>query len=368
MPNIPSLRQEKISTLQTAWTVASTVYAVSIVSLPRTIAEKTQTPDVWQGLMLASILGLGAVFVNVKLCQRYPGKTFFEISTSIVGKWIGKFINVVFIAYCLLVCALVSRWMGEFIKVLALERTPLVIIMLPFLLLVGYLISGGLQVMVRFVELFFPFSIIIFLLLILMNVNHFDVENLLPIFHEGWSPVIKSLFVIPYSTLGYESMLILTNFMENPQKAWKAGGIGYAIALGLYMLMVTAVVACLSVEEVTHLQWPVVTFAQQIEFPGAFLERFEILFIVLWTIKIFMTVANYYFYFAVGVSQLTKKWNKYVYYLPVIPLLSLTIYPKDYAMIGNIEKYTGYGGIFLCAGLPLILLGISMLLGRKGEA
>ncbi|WP_233902253.1 GerAB/ArcD/ProY family transporter [Paenibacillus sp. lzh-N1] len=56
------------------------------------------------------------------------------------------------------------------------------------------------------------------------------------------------------------------------------------------------VVGCISVEEVSRLQWPVVSFAQQIEFPGAFLERFEILFIILWTVKIFMTASNYYFY------------------------------------------------------------------------
>lgn len=78
MTNLPTMKHEKISTLQTVLTVTSTVYAVGIVSLPRSIAEKTQTPDVWQGLLLSSLLGLVAVFINVSLCRRFPGRRFIR--------------------------------------------------------------------------------------------------------------------------------------------------------------------------------------------------------------------------------------------------------------------------------------------------
>jgi spore germination protein len=361
------MKHEKISTLQTVFTVTSTVYAVGVVSLPRTIAERTQTPDVWQGLLLSSILGLAAVFINVSLCRRFPGKTFYEISTRIAGKFLGYIINISFIIYCLFICSLVVRMMAEFIKALALERTPLSAILLPFLLLVGYLTSGGLHVMVRLVELFFPLTFVVFMLLIVLNINHFDLDNLLPVFHKGWQPIFQSLEVVPFSTLGFESMLFLTNFMVKPQKAWKAGVIGYSIAMGLYLLMVTMVVACMSVEEVTRLQWPVVSFAQQIEFPGAFLERFELLFIVLWTIKIYMTTANYYFYGGAGISCLTHKWNKYVHYLPLVFLFVAAMYPKNFVETDRMGNFTGYLGVITCALIPLLLLIMSLIFQRKGN-
>ncbi|MEK3949345.1 GerAB/ArcD/ProY family transporter [Paenibacillus sp. FSL H7-0703] len=367
MSNIPSMKQEKISTLQALLTVTSTVYAVGIVSLPRTIAEKTQTPDVWQGLLLASLLGVGVVFINVKLCQRFPGKTFYELNPVIAGKFIGLLINIAFIVHCTMICSLVCRMMAEFLKGLALERTPLSMILLPFLLLIGYLTWGGLHAMVRLVELFFPLTFIVFLLLIILNINHFNLDNLRPVFHKGWHPIFESLKVIPFSTIGFESILILTNVMVNPQKAWKAGWIGYSIAMGLYLLMVTMVVGCMSVEEVSRLQWPVVSFAQQIEFPGSFLERFEILFIILWTIKIFMTAANYYFYMVAGISQLTQKWNRYICYLPLILIFSLSMYPQNFIEIGNFDKISGYFGIIIAAAVPSVLLVISMVLHRKGN-
>ncbi|KWX73103.1 GerAB/ArcD/ProY family transporter [Paenibacillus jilunlii] len=367
MPNLPSSKQEKISTIQALLTVTSTVYAVAIVSLPRTIAEQTQTPDVWQGLLLASLFGLGAVFINVKLCQRFPGKTFYELNSVIAGKFISLLINIAFMVYCVMICSVVSRMMAEFIKALALERTPVSMILLPFLLLVGYLTSGGLQAMVRLVELFFPLTFIVYLLLIILNINHFDLDNLRPVFHQGWRPIFKSLQVVPFSALGFESMLILTNFMVNPQKAWKAGGIGYSIAMALYVLMVTMVIGCMSVEEVSRLQWPVVSFAQQIEFPGAFLERFEIFFIILWTIKIFMTAANYYFYLVAGISQLTQKWNGYIYYLPLIFIFALSMYPQNFVVMGNMDKVSGYFGMIICAGVPLVLLLISMVFRIRGN-
>ncbi|WP_251038039.1 GerAB/ArcD/ProY family transporter [Paenibacillus albidus] len=361
------MKQQKISTLQTLFTVTSTVYAVGIVSLPRTIVEQTQTPDVWQGLLLASLLGAGVVFINVKLCRRFPGKTFYEINPVIAGKFIGLLINIAFIVYCTMICSLVTRMMAEFLKALALEKTPLSMILLPFLLLIGYLTSGGIHAMVRLVELFFPLTFIVFLLLIILNINHFDLDNLRPVFHNGWDPIFKSLKVVPFSTLGFESMLILTNFMAHPQKAWKAGGSGYSIAMGLYLLMVTMVIGCMSVEEVSRLQWPVVSFAQQIEFPGSFLERFEIFFIILWTIKIFMTAANYYFYLVAGISQLTKKWNKYIYYLPLLFIFAVSMYPQNFIQIGKLNEMTGYLGIIICAAIPLLLLVISIIFHRKSK-
>ncbi|WCM61650.1 GerAB/ArcD/ProY family transporter [Paenibacillus polymyxa] len=361
------MKQEKISTLQALLTVTSTVYAVGIVSLPRTIAEKTQTPDVWQGLLLASLLGVGVVFINVKLCQRFPGKTFYELNPVIAGKFIGLLINIAFIVHCTMICSLVCRMMAEFLKGLALERTPLSMILLPFLLLIGYLTWGGLHAMVRLVELFFPLTLIVFLLLIILNINLFNLDNLRPVFHKGWHPIFESLKVIPFSTIGFESLLILTNVMVNPQKAWKAGWIGYSIAMGLYLLMVTMVVGCMSVEEVSRLQWPVVSFAQQIEFPGSFLERFEILFIILWTIKIFMTAANYYFYMVAGISQLTQKWNRYICFLPLILIFSLSMYPQSFIEIGNFDTISGYFGIIMGAAVPLVLLIISMVFHRKGN-
>ncbi|MHB0862724.1 GerAB/ArcD/ProY family transporter [Paenibacillus sp. SEL3] len=361
------MKQEKISTLQALLTVTSTVYAVGIVSLPRTIAEKTQTPDVWQGLLLASLLGVGVVFINVKLCQIFPGKTFYELNPVIAGKFIGLLINIAFIVHCTMICSLVCRMMAEFLKGLALERTPLSMILLPFLLLIGYLTWGGLHAMVRLVELFFPLTLIVFLLLIILNINHFNLDNLRPVFHKGWHPIFESLKVIPFSTIGFESLLILTNVMVNPQKAWKAGWIGYSIAMGLYLLMVTMVVGCMSVEEVSRLQWPVVSFAQQIEFPGSFLERFEILFIILWTIKIFMTAANYYFYMVAGISQLTQKWNRFICFLPLILIFSLSIYPQSFIEIGNFDTISGYFGIIMGAAVPLVLLIISMVFHRKGN-
>ncbi|PNQ80816.1 spore gernimation protein [Paenibacillus sp. F4] len=367
MSNIPSMKQEKISTLQALLTVTSTVYAVGIVSLPRTIAEKTQTPDVWQGLLLASLLGVGVVFINVKLCQIFPGKTFYELNPVIAGKFIGLLINIAFIVHCTMICSLVCRMMAEFLKGLALERTPLSMILLPFLLLIGYLTWGGLHAMVRLVELFFPLTLIVFLLLIILNINHFNLDNLRPVFHKGWHPIFESLKVIPFSTIGFESLLILTNVMVNPQKAWKAGWIGYSIAMGLYLLMVTMVVGCMSVEEVSRLQWPVVSFAQQIEFPGSFLERFEILFIILWTIKIFMTAANYYFYMVAGISQLTQKWNRFICFLPLILIFSLSMYPQSFIEIGNFDTISGYFGIIMGAAVPLVLLIISMVFHRKGN-
>nr|WP_231860480.1 GerAB/ArcD/ProY family transporter [Paenibacillus polymyxa] len=200
--------------------------------------------------------------------------------------------------------------------------------------------------------------------MIILNINHFNLDNLRPVFHKGWRPIFESLKVIPFSTMGFESILILTNVMTHPQKAWKAGWIGYSIAMGLYILMVTMVIGCMSVEEVSRLQWPVVSFAQQIEFPGAFLERFEILFIILWTIKIFMTASNYYFYIVTGISQLTQKWNKYICYLPLIILFCLSMYPQNFIEIGNFDKIIGYVGIVVCAAVPSVLLVISMVFHR----
>ncbi|KAF0817303.1 Nutrient germinant receptor inner membrane subunit B (GerKB/GerAB/GerBB) [Bacillus sp. ZZV12-4809] len=72
--------KEKLSSVQAAVILVNYILAAGILTLPRTAAEKINSPDVWITVILGGLLAMCAGVIIVKLSQRYPGRTFYKYS------------------------------------------------------------------------------------------------------------------------------------------------------------------------------------------------------------------------------------------------------------------------------------------------
>jgi spore germination protein KB len=71
------------------------------------------TADSKQEAWIPAILGVGVgvflVWMYIKLSSLYPNKTLMELNEAILGKWLGKFVSLLFVASTLLFCSQVLR-------------------------------------------------------------------------------------------------------------------------------------------------------------------------------------------------------------------------------------------------------------------
>jgi spore germination protein len=294
---------DRITTPQAAVILANILLGVGILTLPRFLADAMKTPDGWITVIVGGILAFGLGLIMVKLSQRFPGKTFFEYSQIITGKWMGKALNLVLIVYFALFAGFEIRDMSEIINYLFLEKTPKEFIIFVFMCVAVYLTAGGINAIARLFELILPVSIVIIIASYLLSLKLFELENLRPVLGLGMGPIFKGLPETWRAFAGIETMLIVTASMSRPEKASKALFAGIGISVLVYLITIIVVLGSIPFEQVATLTWPTISLVRSYELTGFFLERYESLLIVVRLLQVFTGFVMYHYIVSLVLSH-----------------------------------------------------------------
>lgn len=210
---------DKITSSQAVILVTDSILGAGILTLPRDITKPMHTPDAWLSVLLAGGVVMFAVLLMVKLSQPFPGKTIFDFSQEIAGKWVGKLLSLLMIGYFLIIAAFEIRALAEVNIFFLLEGTPIWAVIIPFIWTAAYLASGGINSIARLFQIIFPVSILILLLSLLFSMRTFDINHLRPFLGEGLPPVVSSLKSSLLIFTGIEVTLIVVGHMQQPEKA-----------------------------------------------------------------------------------------------------------------------------------------------------
>ncbi|MBO1583413.1 spore germination protein, partial [Bacillus sp. XF8] len=287
--------KDRITTSQAVVIVVNFILGTGILTLPRASVEKVKTPDVWISVILGGIIAMVAGVIMVKLSQQFPEKTFYQYSQEVVGKWIGRLFSLLVVCYFLATSGFQIRSMAEVISLFLLEGTPTWAIIIPFMWIGLYLIMSGINSIARMFEIIFPITVFIFLLISLMSLGIFEIDNLRPVLGLGVKPVLNGIKITALAYTGPEIMLILLVFMEQPNKAVKVILVGISIPLIFYVITVVMVIGALSVDGVVTRTWPTIDLMRSFEISGLIFERFESLLLVIWIMQIFATYTISYY-------------------------------------------------------------------------
>ena len=359
--------KDKITTSQAVVIIINYILATGILTLPRASVEKVKTPDVWISVFLGGVVAMIAGVIIVKLSQQYPDKTFYQYNQDIIGKWLGSFISICVIVYFFTISAFEVRIMAEVTSLFLLEGTPTWAIILPFLWVGIYLISGGINTIARLFEIIFPITFVIFLLVAFLSLGIFEIDNLRPVLGLGVVPMLKGIKTATLAFLGPEIMLLIVAFMypSDKSKAVKVVLVGITIPLLFYVITVVMVIGALSIEGVMTRTWPTIELMRSFEIPGLIFERFESFLLVIWIMQIFATFSITYYAAALGLAQLFKKnMNPFLYgLLPIIYIIAMT--PKNINDLFTFGDKIGHAALILFGAIPIILLLISKWRGNK---
>ena len=359
--------KDKITTPQTAVIVINFILGTGILTLPRTSVEKGHTSDVWLTVILGGLIAMMAGIIMVKLSLQFPEKTFYQYSQEIVGKWIGILLSLLIVGYFLTNSGFQIRSLTEVTKYLLLEGTPTWAIIMPFMWASLYLIRGGINPIARIFEIILPITVILFLIVAFMSIKIFEVDNLRPVLGSGITPVLKGIKTTALAFTGPEIMLLILAFMKEPNKAGKAVLVGITIPLFIYVITVVMVIGALSVDGVVTRTWPTLDLIRSYELTGLVFERFDSLLLVIWIMQMFTTFTIAHYAAALGMAQLFKKSiHPFIYgLLPVMYLISMI--PKNINDVFKLGDTVGHIALILFGFLPLLLLIISKIKGRKYE-
>lgn len=346
--------------LQIVITIASLMIGVRLLTLPRLVANASESPNGWISSVISIVLaGIGAA-VAALLARMFSDKSFFEFVPEIIGKIPGYIIATGYTVYWMLFVAHELRIMGEVVRFYLLSKTPMEVIVLIIMFAVFYLLYGGVQPLVRVQELFFPIIILIIFLLFIMLISNIEIANLQPIMGNA-KGILKGVPANAFGALGYATIMIFTSYMQRPRDGLKAVLMATVLITAINTLVVLFSIGVFGYETAGKIVFPLIELVKTIELPGGFIERLESLFLTIFIMTIFSSLSIGLFLASHGIEKLYGRRIRAN--LPIIMSLTVftALYPKNLDAVFEFGNLIEIIGIFYVGPLPAILFIIAKL-------
>jgi spore germination protein len=360
--------EEQIERKDLILAVSSMMVGVGILTLPRIIAETTETSGGWMSILLAGLAAMSLAWSLAKLASMFPKQSFYDYTSVIATKPVSVILTLLIGLYFILVAAYITRQLSNIIKQYLFDRTPIEVIALIFVLIVIYAVSGSRTALLRLNVMFFPIVLTVMLLVQFMNLGFIETDNFKPFFVTPWNDVLTGALKSEHGFLGFEIVLFYTALMKKPKDAPKAAMMGVALPMMLYLIIYIFVIGVFSNVETANQIYPTIELSKEVEVPGEFFERFESIFLTIWVMTIFNTAAMAYDVSVLSMGSVFKKIQKFKLTLVLAPVVYLiAMVQQDINKVSLFGTWTGYYGFIVAIGIPIFLLWFAKLRGVKGN-
>ncbi|MBW3111022.1 spore germination protein [Bacillus sp. MCCB 382] len=283
MQPIPDRR--KISPFLVFFLIHSIQVGAGVLGFQRVISMNAGY-DGWISVILAGIFTHIIMVMMYLILDKVDGD-LVSAHTLAFGKWIGNVFNFIFVIYFSLLVITILRTYIEVLQVWMYPRLSTFFFSLFFLLLVYYIVNGGVRTITgtAFFGIILPSYLI---LTFAFTFQYSDFRNVLPVFDHSVKDLLISTKNMSLTYLGYESILILYPFVKDAKKSQKYAHWGLFTTTTLYTLLAIISFAFFSQKQLEKTVWATLSMWKIVEMP--FVERFEYIGIANWCLIILPNV------------------------------------------------------------------------------
>jgi spore germination protein KB len=335
---------------------------------------KEAKQDAWIAIILMTLIGIGLMYFYYSINQLLPNKNLFEIMEYCFTRPIAILLSLGYVLYFLYTTTRVIRTFGEMITTAILPITPIEVITLSIMLVIGYIIYLGLEVLARITEIFAPYVVLFLtLLLILLPVSgEIELHNTQPILGDGIKPILKAMFpsllVFPFGELVVFT-IILTSVKEL-KKSKKTALIAVLVA-GI-VLTVTSIlmVVTVGVDIVEYANFPLLNVTKRISI-GHFIERIDPLVVFIMTLGVIVKSTIFIYCSLKGLEYVFKVPYRYFtipisMFVSVFSILIATNYGDHLEKLRSSFIFTFYS--FMQFVIPMITIIILIWKTQKNNS
>lgn len=326
--------------------------------------------DAWISNILALIGGLASAFLWVSLSRRFPGKTLFQIFEILFGKVFGKIIGFYFAWGWFNFTSDTIREVFSLLSTSFLERTPIIIFIIMGVILSTYSAYSGLENIARVTQIILPLTFGALIILFLMSTPAMDFVNLMPVLDRGFLPVIKGSFAPMFWFCQIIEISILLPFLNRPEKALGISMKAIVYSFFGYQLVAVGIMAILG-PDLSSVTYAPALYGSRVISLGNFVERMEVLVMIIWITSGLAKVAMYQWTIALGSAQMLGLKNYRPLVVPIGILLasfSILLHPNIIHLFNfmNFVWSGPYGLLYLLIG-PFLFLLYAVLTGKGGK-
>jgi len=162
--------------------VQNVIVGTTVLSLPHRLSSMGYS--MWWMPFLFGVIANALLIPMIWLGLKYKEDTLFVIHEKLFGKWVGKMINTIFLVYFIVIISAVISSYLQLIQVVALIDRNITAPLIVFLLMLVYIVSGGIKSIARFcmISFFLTFWLVFFLK---WGVIDGEISHMIPIFNAS---------------------------------------------------------------------------------------------------------------------------------------------------------------------------------------
>jgi len=337
------------------------VSGYGFINLPQRVAASAGTGG-WVALLIATILVILITYVITYLQYVYEGKTLYEYSEQLIGKFLTYVLTAFYILYFFVFFTMLIRMYCDTIKLVLFTQTPVIYIGLLFYIVASYGLLKGLNVIARLCEIYGLISIITIIIISSILFTQGKLVNIRPLFITNNIMVyLKAVFKMILPLLGIEIMLAIPISRTINKNIFKYTMILMGFMGILFIYVVESAFSVGGVSLLINSQVSLFNIAKGIDVPYLdFLRRLDAIYIVAWTMTVLCATSMWGYGTIIFINKIFKN-IKYKFIVIIITAVSFIVsqLPKTMDQVQLIMEINTNLGCVLIFIIPCILLLIT---------
>jgi spore germination protein (amino acid permease) len=354
-----------LTNLQIFFLIIQTQIGFGILSLPNTL-QNTSKGDGWISVIFSGIFVQIFLVLIWLLLRKFPRLTYTEITTALLGKYVGSFLNSIIFVYFITTASFVLLQFTTIIKEHLLMNTPHWVIGLLMILTCTYLAVSDIRIIARF------YGLISVLFLFLFGISFFsfllpmDIHHVLPMGTSGIREIMNGSLDSLLAILGFEVILFLYPLASKKGFTFlKVITWANVFVTGLTAYFVMLSIMIFSESVLKQINYPVIYFLRPLHFQ--MVDRLDLLFISIWIVPLAASIIIFLYLGSKSLTFIKIKHSKLVVANSVMVFTLFTIAKKDPASLklySSFVEYVSYGVVFT---IPCMLLLLAYLFKNRGD-
>lgn len=352
-------KQKSLKGYHVIFLVQNTMLGTGLLSLPQRLSSLGYSEAFFPIFM--GIVATLNLWPMIWLISKFPNENLFRINEILLGKVFGKSINFLLVLHFTLFLASVIGIYMQLIQTTALQEQKITIPVFFFLLLLLYIVNGGIKHIARFCILAF-FLTLPMLYVLRWVLPEGEITHVLPFFNYSMHDVIIAMKDGYLSILGYELIMFFYPFIADKKQAFKHVVVGIWITIVLALIVTIMSVMYFSEWQLKNVEFSVLHLFKSGEF--SFLERVDILGVTLWVILVLTTVSTYLWCAVKGMESLQSAKKQSHAFILAILIFVIIVIPFSHEMRMKIYEVSNNAAFFLLVW-PIVLILVYLIRKKK---
>lgn len=328
--------------------------------------------DYWWESFLATLSGIPLIWLLHSLFQRNPNLGLLGVAERLLGKFLGKVVGLLYCLFFLMLCSLSIRLVSAFIRFAFLPHTPRILVMAMVTYLAVVTVSGGLEVAARISQVVAPALILAILLVVLLVAKDFQLRFFWPPGFLYKNPLLylQDAIGIHARTVEWLWVGLMIPLVKEMPKLKAMLVRGQVILSMILAAMAIGMVGILGGEMEFH-YFPFYQVTRMVSVAD-FLERMDIVVATIWPFGMILRSSMLLWATAHSTAHLfsLRDHKALLFPLGTLAIVLAVAQAESFSELQtfiSFEVYTPFTLTFVLL-IPLLLLGVAVLRGKKGPA